>query len=224
MILVFDLDDTLYDETTYVKSGFKAVAEYLSKEFNLSAKKITEELLEELKNGRGSIFDAVLKKYNIYSKRLVKKCIVTYRFHTPNISLSANGKKCLERFKNYPIYIVTDGNKIVQYKKIKALGVDKKVKHYYITHRYGVHNAKPSPYCFQKICEKEKITANQVVYIADNVSKDFVGIKPLGFKTIQVLTGQYTNIKRPREYQAELKINSLDELTESFIKKLFSKK
>ncbi len=224
MVIVFDLDDTLYDETTYVKSGFKAVAEYLSKKFNLSAKKIFLQLVQELDNGRGSIFDLVLKQNSIYSKALVKKCIVIYRFHIPKIKLSESGKKCLERFKKYPVYIVTDGNKIVQHNKIKALGVDKKVKHYFITHRYGVHNAKPSAYCFLKICEKEKTTPDKVVYIADNISKDFVGLKPLGFKTIQVLTGQYKSLKKTKEYQAETRINSLDELTEAFVLKIFSKK
>ena len=60
--------------------------------------------------------------------------------------------------------------------------------------------------------------------MADNITKDFVGIKPLGFKTIQVLTGQYTAIKKPEEFQADFKINSLDELTESYLLKVFSKK
>ena len=33
MIIVFDLDDTLYDERTYVMSGFAAVAEMLHDRF-----------------------------------------------------------------------------------------------------------------------------------------------------------------------------------------------
>ena len=40
MILVFDLDDTLYDEITFVYSGFSAVSKYLSLQFNLNEKKI----------------------------------------------------------------------------------------------------------------------------------------------------------------------------------------
>jgi putative hydrolase of the HAD superfamily len=224
MVIVFDLDDTLYDETTYVKSGFRAVAAYLSSNYDLSENKTFLQLVQELEKGRGSIFDVVLKKNNIYSKSLVRKCIVIYRFHKPKISLSKSGARCLERFKKYPLYIVTDGNKVVQHEKIKALGLDKKVKHYYITHRYGVHNAKPSPYVFLKICAREKTSPENVVYIADNISKDFVGIKPLGFKTIQVMTGQYTAIKKTKSHEAAIKINSLDELTESFMSKLFSKK
>jgi putative hydrolase of the HAD superfamily len=217
MVLVFDLDDTLYDETTYVKSGFKAVAAFLKEHFQLNEKKTVQELMLELEKGRGSIFDNVLKKHSLFTKKRVQQCITVYRLHKPTIELSASGKKCLERFKKYPLYIVTDGNKIVQHNKIKALKVDKMVKQFFITHRYGVHNAKPSTYCFLKICEREKVDPGQVVYIADNISKDFVGIKPLGFKTIQVLTGQYTSLKKEQKYHAALKINSLDELTEKLI-------
>jgi putative hydrolase of the HAD superfamily len=223
LIIVFDLDDTLYDETTYVQSGFRAVSKFLNSRFAVSDKYIYADLIKELENGRGSIFDVVLKRYSIFSKKLLKECITIYRFHLPKISLSDSGKRCLERFKNYTLYIVTDGNKVVQYNKIKALGVDKKVKFYFITHRYGKHHSKPSPYCFDKICKKEKVSPDEVVYIGDNVTKDFVGIKPKGFKTIQVLTGQYTNIKKPKEYQADSRIDSLDDLTEEFMLKFFNK-
>ncbi|MGQ0829626.1 MAG: HAD family hydrolase [Bacteroidota bacterium] len=224
MVLIFDLDDTLYDETTYVKSGFKAVAQFLNKQFQLPEKKVFLELMDELKKGRGQIFDTILRKHKLYTKKLAKKCITVYRFHIPSIQLSQSGINCLRRFKKYPIYIVTDGNKIVQYNKIKALGVDKLVKGYYITHRYGIHNAKPSVHCFMKISEREKVSPDKVVYIADNISKDFVGIKARKFKTVQVLTGQYSTIKKPKEYQADIKIKSLNELTEKLASKIFNSK
>ena len=32
MVIVFDLDDTLYDEINFVKSGFKEIASYLNNE------------------------------------------------------------------------------------------------------------------------------------------------------------------------------------------------
>ena len=40
MILIFDLDDTLYKEKEFVKSGFKAVSRYLHLKFKLNEKKI----------------------------------------------------------------------------------------------------------------------------------------------------------------------------------------
>src|SRR5690349_1160914 len=139
MVLVFDLDDTLYDETTYVKSGFKAVAMFLAEKFNLNEDEVYSDFLTEWQQkGRGKIFDNVLHKHNIYSAKLTKTCITVYRFHKPEIELSTEGIACLERFKNYPIYIVTDGNKVAQNNKIKALGLENKVKRYFITHRFGI--------------------------------------------------------------------------------------
>jgi len=51
-----------------------------------------------------------------------------------------------------------------------------------------------------------------VIYIADNPNKDFVGLKPLGFKTIRVLKGPYKDLKKPPEFEADLNIRSLAEL------------
>jgi putative hydrolase of the HAD superfamily len=223
-VLVFDLDDTLYDETTFVKSGFKNVAAYLSKAFPVSEKKIYNNFIHVWeKEGRGKIFDTVLNKNGIYSKGLVKKCLSIYRLHLPTVKLWPHADRCLKRFKSYPLYIVTDGNKVAQFNKIKGLKLEKRVKKYLITHRFGVKNAKPSPYCFNLICAKEKVNPNNVVYFADNVSKDFVGIKPLGFKTVQVNTGQYLEIKRSKEFHAEYKVNDLSEVTEEFLEKIFKK-
>ena len=35
MILVFDLDDTLYEEISYVKSGFKKVSDFMKSEYEI---------------------------------------------------------------------------------------------------------------------------------------------------------------------------------------------
>lgn len=224
MVLVFDLDDTLYEELTFVKSGFKAVSNYLQQEHDLPGTKVYKQLVEKLEGGRGAIFDDVLKQYNIYSKKLVQKCVSVYRLHKPKLKLYPDAVACLKRFKNYPLYIVTDGNKIAQQNKIKGLSVDRLVKGYFITHRYGVKHAKPSPYCFEKIRSIEKAAPGEIVYIADNPSKDFVGIKPLGYKTIRILRGNYKDQRSGQKYEADKEIHTLDELTPELLNKLISKK
>lgn len=218
MILVFDLDDTLYEEKSYVISGFKAVATYISEKYNLNFESSLQIMLLELdKNGRGRVFDELLIQNAIYSKKEVKKCLSVYRMHLPQIQLTPEAVACIDRFKNLPLYIVTDGNKIVQHKKIIALGVHKLVKKYFITYRFGLKHSKPSPYCFQKIAEMEKVNPEKIVYIGDNVNKDFVGIKPLGFKTIRVKTGHFADLMKDSEYEAEFSINNLNELTHQFL-------
>jgi len=221
MVLVFDLDDTLYDETGYVMSGFKAVADFADRTWRIpSADSFTfmERIFKE--TGRGNVFDKMLKKYNKYSKSNVSRCLSVYRSHEPAIHLLPDATRCLKRFGHLPLYVVTDGNKIVQHKKIKALGLETMVKKAFITYRHGVKNSKPSPYCFLKISNLEKTEPESIFYIGDNPNKDFIGIKPLGFKTIRILRGEHKGVRLKVEHDAHKEILSLDEITPELLKEM----
>lgn len=214
-VVVFDMDDTLYDESNFVKSGFKIVSQHFSQKYNLNNESYYNKMLDILENqGRGKVFDDVLRKYNIYSKTNVKKSISLYRMHKPDINLSENSIEILNYLnkKKIPLYLVTDGNKIVQQNKATALNLDSYFKKIFITHRYGIINAKPSTYCFEKIAKLEKIPFDKIVYIGDNVNKDFINIKKLGFETIMLKQGMFKDVVKSEEYQAKYEIYSILEL------------
>ena len=214
MIIIFDLDDTLYNEIEFVKSGFKSVAYYLSKKTQYSQNFIYLELLKIMnKNGRGQVFNIFVKQFNLKSY-YINKCISNYRLHKPKIQIAYKVKKILYNLRklNYPLYIVTDGNKIVQNNKIVSLGLKKYIKKIYITHRYGKIYAKPSTYCFKLIKKIEKVKWNQMIYIGDNPKKDFINLKPLGMRTIRILQGDYNKKKVSKKFDAEFKIFSLIDL------------
>jgi putative hydrolase of the HAD superfamily len=220
-VLVFDLDDTLYPELSYVHSGFRAVAGFLSPQLGVSAEPLAAELIaEEAAHGRGQVFDNVLRQHGRWSKALVKACLRTYRHHLPTLSLAADAERCLSRFADWPLYVVTDGHKEVQARKVAALGVAARVRHAYLTNRYGRHRAKPAPHVFELICRRENMAPNQVLYVGDNPRKDFVGIKPLGFKTVRILRGNYAHLEADAAHEADCRIHSLDELTEHFLAEL----
>jgi len=221
VILVFDLDDTLYDELSYVHSGFRAVARHIVHLYPQDEEKIFKRLCDvERTMGRGQAFDTVLKEIGIRSSTAVKQCLAVYRAHKPKICLHQDADACLNRFMHLQLCIVTDGNKIVQQKKIRALGLDKRMAHCYITHQYGLRNAKPSPYCFLKICGSEQVSPNEVIYVADNPLKDFIGIKPLGFRTIRILRGPYSATKVKPSCDAHVTIRSLNQITERLLRRL----
>jgi len=157
-IKVFDLDDTLYRQFSYVESGFHAVSLYLSPELKLSAKKIYEDLMMLYQtNDRSKIFDVLLIDYEIYSRKSVNKLIQVYRCHEPMIKLDKKIKNFLEKMKNERLYLVTDGHKLVQQKKIQSLDISKYFSKIFITNQYGLARRKPSLYCFDKILKIEKI-------------------------------------------------------------------
>ncbi|GGN93197.1 HAD family hydrolase [Saccharibacillus kuerlensis] len=213
-VFIFDLDDTLYDEIQFVKSGFHAVATHLSERHRIDTEEAYSFMLNVLEHeGRGSVFNRVLEYYGHFSKKNVQKCLSVYRLHRPNLKLSDDAIQVLERLKGHPVYIVTDGNKLVQRNKIYALGLNEQVKKVYITYRYGRIHSKPSPYCFLKIAEAEKVPCSEMVYVGDNANKDFVGIKPLGIRTIQIRQGAFYHLPFADTHQAEV---SIDRLTEIF--------
>jgi putative hydrolase of the HAD superfamily len=211
MILVFDLDDTLYSEIEFVQSGFSAVSSFLTESYGI--KPVYNRMLEIFNEyGRGKVFDIILKESGVFTRKTVRKCISIYRYHEPKIHLHNSSILCIQRFADTHKYIVTDGNKYVQENKVRALGLYPLFNGVYISRKYGVNKEKPSPYCFDKICKEENVSPDEVVYIGDNPHKDFVGIKPLGFRTVRIRQGNYINTRLSPEYEAEYEITNFDEV------------
>jgi putative hydrolase of the HAD superfamily len=217
MILIFDLDDTLYDERTYVNSGLKAVAKYGQEKFGWDAAasyKYMKEVLE--KDGRGQVFDSWLAANGKISRSLVMKCVKVYRHHNPELHISPQIQNLLVKlFPKYQLYLVTDGHKVVQQKKVEALNISKFFRKVMITHRYGIRNSKPSIYCFYRIREMEQCEWNEMVYIGDNPAKDFVNLNPLGITTVRVKTGMYRNVIAEPGYDAQISIENIGLLPET---------
>ncbi|MCD6231216.1 HAD hydrolase-like protein, partial [Candidatus Aerophobetes bacterium] len=108
--ILFDLDDTLYDEMQFVKGGFKAVSLYISRNNNISQNAVYQLLLDVLeKYGRGHTFDIGLKKLGLYSKKLIPKLVEVYRIHKPNLSLYSDVTTTLSTLikRNYKLGLIT---------------------------------------------------------------------------------------------------------------------
>lgn len=212
-VLIFDLDDTLYDEFQFVKGGFKAVASSLEEQFGWPQSSLYSEMIQLLTTmGRGRIFNQLLESRGVFSKQLSSKCVQVYRRHQPVIHMFPEARSLLRRLAHRSLYIVTDGNKDVQAAKIEALHCMPTIKKAYITHRYGVRHAKPSTHCFDLIRRREACSWSDMVYVGDNPAKDFVNLNPLGVTTIRVLTGAYRDARAKRGYDALFTINSLRDI------------
>lgn len=216
MIICFDLDDTLYPELEYVKSGFKAIGIYLNDNYitEKSPVDISNSLIQIMNHtGRGKVIDTYLKEQRIYSKKLVKSCVSIYRKHYPTIKLNEDVLECLEKLKiHYQLYLVTDGNLSAQRQKIKALKLHKYFKKTIPTHQYGVKCSKPSTCVFKKICTWEGVEYSDLVYVGDNPNKDFINLKKLGSTTIRINQGMFKNFILPEEYMANHEISNIKEL------------
>lgn len=208
MIPVFDLDDTLYEELAYVRSGFRAVAAWGEERFGLDATASFDRLNHLLETeGRGHVFDRWLA-----GRGSVREAVRVYRHHQPDITAWDAALRTLGALQDYPLYLVTDGHKVVQANKLKALGIAPLFRHCYLTHRYGIAHAKPSPRCFELIRRRERCAWEDLAYVGDNPAKDFVNLNPPGVQTVRVLTGQHRNVVAKPGFEARHRIRSLDEL------------
>ena len=198
--VVFDLDDTLYDEIEYCKSGLDAVAEFLanrsestsanSTTVQADTKRIYGVLWEQFNTGnRTKTFNAALDELDIsYDDELILQLIEVYRRHKPKITLPPDSRDVLHELSTkYTLALLTDGFLPGQQFKVQALGIEKYFKFIIYTEQLGREFWKPSPVGFKKILQGLEARPENTVYIADNEKKDFIAPNKLGFATIQIL-------------------------------------
>ena len=188
--VVFDLDDTLYDEIDYCRSGFASVAEFLANLLKLHARNVFSTLWKQFEAGnRRKTFNAALDELGIdYNDDLIQKLINVYRNHIPKITLPTDSRNVLvELSDKYTLALLTDGFLPAQQLKVQALGIEKYFKCIIYTEQLGREYWKPSPRGFEKLLQSLNANPQNTVYIADNEKKDFIGPNKLGILTIQII-------------------------------------
>jgi len=216
--VVFDMDDTLYAEVDYCKSGFWSVADWLAKNgVEANGEQIYENLWHVFCSGNHTTtFNKALENLNIdYDDELVGNLIKIYREHYPEISLPDESKAVLENLcGQYKMALVTDGFLPAQELKVDALGIKKYFECIVYTEQLGREYWKPSPAGFEKVLEYYKTTGADCVYIGDNPEKDFIAPNKLGFMTVQLVTAISVHKTGPadKEAQAKYVIDSINQL------------
>lgn len=175
--VIFDLDDTLYSEKEYVKSGYKAVSDYLGGDYEVklwsffeAGKPAIDELLKEL--GRETEKEEILQ---------------IYRAHKPKIHLYSDVAEMIENLKakGMKVGIITDGRPEGQRNKLDALGL--KVDDVIITDELGgIQFRKPCDIAFRIMVTRWRLNPADVVYVGDNPVKDFQAPQQLGMKSMLV--------------------------------------
>lgn len=218
-VLIFDLDDTLYPEATFVESGFRAVANHLQRGCGVSADSTFEYMsLEIQRSGRGRIFNSLSAEFQI-SGVSIAEMIAVYRSHAPKIRLydGAESVLCGLKKNGFPLYLITDGNPRVQRSKIKALELRKFFKKTYCTRDFGILAEKPSLRVFELVARQENVGLSQITYIGDDPAKDFHGLVSAGGKAIRVRTGRYRQEPLPEKLELWADIKDLKELPSALL-------
>jgi len=216
--VVFDLDDTLYNEIEYCKSGFRAVTEFLAEQSeSLHSEYIFNALWETFTAGnRKKTFNIVLDRLGInYDEELIEELVNVYRNHIPMIKLPRDSQNVLSDLSvKYTLALITDGFLPAQQYKVKSLGIEEFFKCIVYTEQLGRKFWKPSPTGFEKIIEILNSKPENMVYIGDNEKKDFIAPNKLGFFTVQLIRPAriHTSISTESGAKAQHVINKISQL------------
>lgn len=177
-VVVFDLDDTLYNELDYLKSAYKSIAMFLEPhEWKLLYVKMFS-----LHRSKINVFEYVANSYNTKVDFLIDM----YRNHQPNIQLFDGVLDVFNaiKYNNGKIGIITDGRSNTQRAKLESLGIINDIDIIVISDEIG--SEKPNVANFKAV-EDAFTDASKFYYIADNLKKDFISPNALGWKSVGLI-------------------------------------
>ncbi len=188
--VVFDLDDTLYDEVEYCKSGFTSVSGFLADLPQMPpAESLFDAFWKQFAAGnRTKTFNTALRELGIVDDKLIQQLIYVYRNHDPKITLPQESREVLSELSpKFTLALLTDGFLPSQQLKVQALEIEQYFKCIIYTEQLGREFWKPSPAGFEKLMETLNVKSQSMAYVADNQMKDFIAPNKLGFATIQII-------------------------------------
>jgi putative hydrolase of the HAD superfamily len=212
-LVVVDIDDTLYLERDYVRSGFSAVGAWARDELGVDG----------LGDGAWAVFEAGVRR-TIFEEALagagleatpdlVTRLVEVYRSHAPAIGILADARAWLDRLAPHvALAVVTDGPLTSQHAKAEALQLSRWADLIVFTETLGPGRGKPHPAAFEQLEREVGLRGDRCAYVADNPAKDFIAPHRLGWRTVRVrrLGSLHANARSGSDIDAE--ITSLDDL------------
>jgi phosphoglycolate phosphatase-like HAD superfamily hydrolase len=196
-VVLFDLDDTLYQEIEYLKAAFHAIGQFFEKEYALNALQIEDFLITIFtKQGRKNLFNQCFKHFELEINAKKRKSTDLFRDHRKG-ALVENifVEQCLnilrtvelrEKIRFYPfvyevipkllkqgkqIFIITNGNVLQQENKLKHLewnGMDVSITVVFANQ----FAPKPSPKVFTDFLEPNFNLKNKSILFVGNAETD----------------------------------------------------
>jgi putative hydrolase of the HAD superfamily len=212
-LVVLDIDDTLYLERDYVRSGFSAVGVWAQDELGVDG--LGDRAWAAFEAGtRRTIFDEALAAAGIEATEdLVPRLVQVYRSHAPAIEMLTDARAWLDRLAPHvALAVVTDGPLASQRAKAEALLLSRWADLIVFTETLGSGRGKPHPAAFEQLEREVGLRGDRCAYVADNPAKDFVSPHRLGWRTVRVRRLGSLRADAPSGGDIDAEITSLDDL------------
>lgn len=190
--LIFDLDNTIYNEKEFLFQAYKDISKRLTEEYGCMEEDVFRFLSNTfISSGRNQIFNKLQLQFQIKGNKFINTCLEVLRSTIvfPYIEPYPYFSKFIrERKKNSTVFIITNGNPDQQKNKVKSInwGISLPKQVVYA----NLYLSKPSPESF--ICLKKEHNLKRPIYIGDSPG-DFLFAKNCGMDFIEVFKREVHN-------------------------------
>lgn len=186
--IIFDLDDTLYPRSQYLRSGFAVVATYVAESWRRERERALTTLMNaHLAGGVRREFQVLCEEQRL-PLSLVPALVRLFRAHTPALALDADVRSTLSVLKSrgWRLGVLTNGDPAVQRRKVAALGLDAVVDAIVYAEEHAPCG-KPHPVVFQTMLARLALPVSRCVVVGDDPVCDVAGAREAGLATIRVI-------------------------------------
>ena len=229
--LVFDVDDTLYEQIVPFENAFRSLfdIDIDMEKFYLLSRYYSDVKFEASRNG-----EMTMDEYHIYRIQEAAKDLGVYLTDEQALSMQKEYKKNQQKLKmsdttisilelakenDVKLGIITNGPSEHQWAKIEALGVEKWIPRENIIVSGDLGINKPDVRIFDVMKEKLQLNVDSLYYIGDSLENDIVGASNAGWNPIWI--NRY-KMKMPKHIKVYKKTENNNKLFE-IIKKIIDK-
>ena len=229
--LVFDVDDTLYEQIVPFENAYKSLFDMNidMEKFYLLSRYYSDVKFEASRNG-----EMTMDEYHIYRIQEAAKDLGVFLTDEQALNMQKEYKKNqqklqmsditinilkLARKNNVKLGIITNGPSEHQWSKIEALGVERWIDkdNIIVSGDYSIN--KPDVRIFEIMQEKLQLPNDFLYYIGDSIENDIVGANNAGWKSIWINRYKQKSSKEVDIYKIAENNNELFEIIEKIFEK-----
>lgn len=196
--LVFDVDDTLYEQIVPFENAYKSLfdMDIDMEQFYLLSRYYSDVKFEASRTG-----EMTMDEYYIYRIQEAAKDLGVFLTDEQALNMQKEYKKNQQKLQmsditisilelakenNLKLGIITNGPSEHQWAKVKALGIEKWIdrENIIVSGDYGIN--KPDVRIFEIMQEKLQLPNDSLYYIGDSLENDIVGVNNAGWKAIWI--------------------------------------
>jgi putative hydrolase of the HAD superfamily len=201
--VLFDLDDTLHDDTTAYRAAARVVAESIARERAVDPQALvdaydgaamgfwsaltTEHLTLAIGDERERMWYEALRKVRIDDRALARRAADAYvRARADALVLAPGAVELLEalRLRGCKLGLVTNGFAATHHDKIDRLGLRERMDAFFLADEVGM--VKPDPALFRYACRALGSPPERAAMVGDRYDRDVRGALEAGLFTVLI--------------------------------------